>query len=103
MNVKGVSSEWPDDIGSQDDNRIDWERKQKSKRQPDPSVVTQEEVAVDDALRSPRKNSKKHARKKRRQLVYDENRDEVVVKRKRRRQTDRLPANWEVWLEDEEY
>lgn len=80
-----------------EENRIDWERKQKSKRQgifdiPE-EAPTEEEVLL-EALKTPKK---KQTQKKGRHFVYDEDRDTVVVQRKRRRHTDRLQIDADVW------
>lgn len=84
-----------------EENRIDWERKQKSKRQGIGEIIeealTEEELLL-EALKTPN-NKKKQTQKKGRHFVYDEDRDAVVVKRKRRRHTDRLRIDAGVWHE----
>jgi hypothetical protein len=73
-----------------DENRIDWEKKQKARRQRladgTPDIQDEDKLAT---IEQPRSNRKK-SRVKRREYVYDEERDRVVMKRKRRRQTDHL-------------
>jgi hypothetical protein len=82
-----------------EENRIDWERKQKSKRQGLLDIVEEaliEEDVLIDTLKAPKK---KQTQKKGRHFVYDEDRDTVVVQRKRRRHTDRLRIDADVWYE----
>lgn len=78
-----------------DENRIDWERKQKHKRRVDGEVV---EGSVDNdtdlVTDNPDKRNKKNKKKKRRQLVFDETRGQVIVKRRRRRQYESL-GDWD--------
>jgi len=67
------------------EGRIDWERKQKGKRQErfDVDAVADElEEQLDDAIRKSKRS--KSRKNKRRQLVYDEHQERVIVKRKRR-------------------
>lgn len=88
------------EVEVEDENRIDWARKQKSKRQaelePSDDLPTDEDLAPIILKDGP----KSHSRKKRRQLVYDEERDTVIVKRKRRRQAERprlMTGAWYDW------
>lgn len=77
-----------------DENRIDWEKKQKRKRAKDEEeVIPADHDEADVDLNAPveRKKGKKDARKKRRQLVYDEDSGQVVVKRKYKRKSNRPP------------
>jgi hypothetical protein len=84
-----------------EENRIDWDRKQKSKRQGIIDITEDalpEEDLLLEALEVP-SNKKKQTQKKGRHFIYDEDRDAVVVKRKRRRHTDRLRIDAGVWHE----
>lgn len=72
-----------------DDNRIDWDRKQRSKRRED-SPVDLTASLIDDALDdledfSGKKKIRKDRRQKRRQYIYDEELGHVVVKHRRRK------------------
>ncbi|MEQ8673479.1 MAG: hypothetical protein RLP44_12195 [Aggregatilineales bacterium] len=73
----------------EDENRIDWDRKQRHKRKDDkpaPVLPVLDEPLLDDLEVSPeKKNGKKDHRKKRRQYIYDEELGQVVVKRRRRK------------------
>lgn len=84
-----------------EENRIDWERKQKSKRQGvieiTEEVLTEDDILL-DVLKTP-SSKKKQTQKKGRHFIYDEDRDAVVVQRKRRRHTDRLRIDTGVWHE----
>ena len=72
-----------------DENRIDWDRKQRHKHRDDVTVIG--EPVVDDPLLddlvgvSEKKTGKKDHRKKRRQYIYDEELGQVVVKHRRRK------------------
>ncbi|GAB4522288.1 MAG: hypothetical protein OHK0046_34700 [Anaerolineae bacterium] len=79
-----------------DDNRIDWDRKQKHRREEEVEVDTPvEEVedvildSVEVAYQAVGKSHKhKKGKEKRRHLEYDEEVGRVVVKRKRKRRYD---------------
>lgn len=92
----------PDDTLNDDENRIDWERKQKQrKRLVEPGHIEEHEDEVDlDALQAkPTKQGKKgKQRKKRRQLIFDEEIGQVIVKRKRKRQND-----MDQWFDHDEF
>lgn len=68
---------------SEEDNRIDWERKQKRKQQ-DAVVDLMDEPDGDFAGENGRKSRKEN--RKNRHLVYDEGSGRVIVKRKHKRQ-----------------
>lgn len=81
------------DVPPDDENRIDWERKQKHKRSKDEDDLEETEtglietdlVETNVSHTNGGKKNKKDARKKSRQLVYDEDSGRVVMKRKRKR------------------
>jgi hypothetical protein len=81
-----------------DDDRIDWERKQKGRRverdeTPEDVIIAEDEI--DEVLKPPKAQpSSGVGRKKKRQLVYDEEADRIVVRRKRKRQRDFLDDEW---------
>jgi predicted ATP-grasp superfamily ATP-dependent carboligase len=81
-----------------DDARIDWERKQRNKRQSldEEEVLDDAEDLIDEVLAPKVKKSGK-ARKKKRHLVYDEERGKIVTKRKRRRSQ---PGKLEDYLDE---
>jgi len=89
-----------DAIFDDKEGRIDWERKQKGRRQGrqvvDPAVEELEEQ-LDRAIHQNKR--KKSAKKKRRELVYDESRERVVVKRKRKPSRQVTDA----WSDDYDY
>lgn len=69
-----------------DEDRIDWERKQKGKRRGKADAELDDDTQGHLYLRSddPAHAKKDKARKKKRQLVYDEATGRMVVKRRRR-------------------
>jgi hypothetical protein len=80
----------PDFYETLDDDRIDWERKQKGKKVVAPIEEEVEDLLIEDSVAElvvqPPK-VKKHHKKKHREIIYDDERDQVLVKRKRRRQS----------------
>ncbi|PJF21056.1 MAG: hypothetical protein CUN56_13030 [Phototrophicales bacterium] len=85
MTNKRISNS--DNFLEPDENRINWERKQRSKRPRDLDDL------LDDDIEVLPKKGKKH--KKHREYIYDEERGHVIVKRKRRRQRERFYDEWD--------
>ncbi|GEM_PF-1448671 len=71
-----------------EDDRIDWERKQKGKKVIE--AIETDDLLTDDsvveAVIQPQKAKKQH-KKKNREIIYDEELDQTIVKRKRRRES----------------
>lgn len=80
----------PDFYETVDDDRIDWDRKQKGKKVVAPIEDEVEYLLIDDSVAEivvqPPKAKKQH-KKKHREIIYDDERDQMFVKRKRRRQS----------------
>ena len=80
----------PDFYETVEEDRIDWERKQKGKKVVAPIEEEAEDLLADDSVAelivNPPKAKKQH-KKKHREIIYDDERDQMFVKRKRRRQS----------------
>lgn len=80
----------PDFYETPDDDRIDWERKQKGKKVVAPIEDESDDLLTEDSVAEvvthPPKAKKQH-KKKHREIIYDDERDQMFVKRKRRRQS----------------
>ena len=77
-----------------EEDRIDWERKQKGKKSDvieEPEDDLPEDEVVEAVVRPPK--AKKQHKKKHREIIYDDERDQMIVKRKRRRQADYFYAD----------
>ena len=84
----------PDYADMVEEDRIDWERKQKGKKvieaTEEPDDLLTEELVVELVVNPPK--AKKQHKKKHRELIYDDERDQTIVKRKRRRQSEHFHA-----------
>lgn len=81
-----------------DDARIDWDRKQKRRRETRDEDVEDLVVIDEDRVEVLRPGKARSvsgvSRKKKRQFVYDEESDRVVVRRRRKRQRDNYDDDW---------
>lgn len=74
------------DALDENDNRIDWARKQRYKQQKEGKIDTlSADVDLESNVKAGKPKKKKH-KTKRQNLIYDETRGEMTVKRRRRRQ-----------------